>query len=54
MDYLFTFSTKTEVFVVCIPVVPFYRWYFLNTDWVSGISGMEYWNGILEWNTGME
>ena len=20
---------------------------------LSGISGMEYWNGILEWNTGM-
>ena len=22
--------------------------------WVSGISGMEWWNGLLEWNTGMD
>ena len=25
-----------------------------SPDRVSGISGMEYWNGMVEWNTGME
>ena len=25
-----------------------------HNSWVFGISGMEWWNGMLEWNSGME
>ena len=31
-----------------------YKYVKLCKNWVSGISGMEWWNGLLEWTTGME
>ena len=34
---------------LCFTIDVIYTW-----NWVSGISGMEWWNGLLEWNTGID
>ena len=42
-----TYNNKIVfITVLCIPHGSIY--------WVSGISGMEWWNGLLEWNTRMD
>ena len=49
--YIIGFVTLTHTQVIIV-----YRkvWNFLSLGLVSGISGMEWWNGLLEWNTGID